>query len=63
MNSHETVLHDAMNLSDGTLAGLTGMRNFAELDQVQAEFVAFVEKRPGQYETWIKAWLAFWKKA
>ena len=59
MSDHETVMHDAINLSDGTLATLTGRRSFAELEQIQAAFVAFVERHPGQYETWIKAWRVF----
>jgi len=62
MNSNAVVIHDAANLSDGTLATLTGKRSFAELEQIQAEFVAFVEKHPGQYETWIQAWRIFWEK-
>ena len=62
MNSHERVLHDAANLSNGTLAGLTGRRSFTELEQIQAEFVAFVEQHPGQYENWIKAWQVFREK-
>ena len=62
MNNHERVLYDATNISSGTLAGLTNRRSFAELEQIQAEFVAFVEKHPGQYETWIQAWRIFWEK-
>ena len=60
MNSHEKIIRDAASLSDGTLATLTGRRSFAELEQVQADFVAFVEKHPGQCETWMQAWDFFW---
>lgn len=62
MTCYEQVIHDAVNLSDGTLAALTGRRSFAELEAIQAEFVAFVEQHPGQHETWIKAWRAFREK-
>ena len=62
MNGNEATMRDAINLSSGTLATLTGRRSFTELEQIQAEFVAFVEKHPGQYETWIKAWQAFREK-
>ena len=62
MTTQETVRHDAMNLSSGTLATLTGRRSFAELERIQAEFVAFVERHPGQYATWIKAWRVFREK-
>jgi hypothetical protein len=62
MNSHERILRDAASISSGTLAGLTGKRSFAELERIQAEFVAFVEQHPGQYETWIHAWRAFREK-
>jgi len=62
MNSHEALRHDAANLSSGTLAATTGRRSFAELEQIQAEFVAFVEQHPGQYATWIEAWRVFREK-
>ncbi len=58
----DTITRDAANISSGTLAGLTGKRLYAELDIIQAEFVAFVEQCPGQYENWIAAWRDFWKK-
>ena len=35
---------------------------FAELERVPAEFIAFVEKHPVQYGTWVKAEKAFRKK-
>jgi hypothetical protein len=55
------VRRDAASLSSGTLATLTGRRTYAELDVIQAEFIAFVERHPGQYETWATAWRAFWE--
>jgi len=62
MTDHQRIMHDAANLADGTLATLTGRRSFAELEQIQAEFVAFVEQHPGKYASWIKAWQVFREK-
>lgn len=62
MNTHETIKRDAASLSSGTLATLTGKRSFAELEAIQAEFLAFVEQHPGQYVTWVTAWRDFREK-
>lgn len=59
---HEDVKRDAIALSSGKLATLTGKRTYAELEAIQAEFIAFVEQHPGQYETWVNAWQDFREK-
>ena len=53
------IIHDAISLSDGTLAVLTGKRSFEELDAIQTGFVAFVSSHAGQFDTWMQAWNAF----
>lgn len=55
----DKILIDAVNLSSGTMATLTGLRSYGLMDQIQAEFVAFVAKRPFEFETWMIAWEAY----
>jgi hypothetical protein len=63
MNNHEKALLVAACIFSGTLATLTGKQTYAELDVIQADFIAFVEQHPGQYEMWVQAWQVFREKA
>jgi len=56
------VTDDARVLSSGTIANLTGLRHYDDIDQVQARFVQFTIEHPAGYETWQDAWAAFWQK-
>ena len=51
---------EAATLSSGTIATLTGERDYTILDTIQAEFVKFCEKMEGiPFESWQHAWKAF----
>lgn len=46
-------------LSSGTLATLTGLKKYDDLDKVQAAFTKFCAERTGTLATWAQAWEAF----
>ena len=58
MNARHSVLTDAIALSSGTIAVLTGKSTYAELDAIQDAFIVFVDSHP-DFTTWIDAWNAF----
>ena len=58
--NNQQICRDAMALSSGTLATLTGMSTYAALDEVQASFVVFVAVSDRQYKNWLEAWTDFW---
>lgn len=53
-----TLAQDALALSSGTMATLTGYAAYETLDAVQAAFVAWCERHPAM-ATWQTAWAAF----
>lgn len=53
------VVKAAAFLSSGTLATLTGLRRYDELDKVQADFTAFCAANAGKFKNWPQAWEAF----
>ena len=53
------IIEIAVSLSSGTLAALTGLRRYDELDKVRAAFVEFCAANTGKFTTWGKAWNAF----
>jgi lysozyme family protein len=53
-----TLAQEAASLSSGTLATLTGYRDYALLDEIHAAFVAYCQAHP-QYATWARAWDAW----
>lgn len=57
------ILSDVAALSSGTLAGLTGERRYAVLDEIRGQFLFFVDstlRRGARFLTWHEAWRAFW---
>ena len=59
MNKHE-IIRDALALSSGTLAKLTGRHTYEALVLIQTSFVLFVGGSAQQYESWMEAWVDFW---
>ncbi len=58
--NEDLTLHDARTLSSGTIATLTGLNKYSDLDKVQGAFVDFVEESgPGKFPNWQAAWRAF----
>lgn len=55
------VLDDCRNLSSGTLATLTGRRDYADLDVIHDDFVRYVQALGprNHWSTWVEAWRAF----
>lgn len=53
------IIEDAANLSDGTLATLTGLRNYEDLANVQADFVAYI-RALGPHRNW-GSWIDAWR--
>ncbi len=56
------VVMDAINLSNGTLATLTGEKNIKKLEKIQNKFVKFVDKNKNKYKKWNLAWQDFAKQ-
>ncbi|MHA1286039.1 MAG: hypothetical protein ACTSPB_01425 [Candidatus Thorarchaeota archaeon] len=56
------VIHDAYNLSSGTMATLTGKKKYSELDKIQNDFAQWVEGSPRDFNTWQEAWRAYEKE-
>jgi hypothetical protein len=56
------VIRDIYNLSSGTMATLTGLKNYSDLDRIQREFGEFAEDSPKNYKTWSDAWDDFAKE-
>jgi hypothetical protein len=59
-----TILESCAVLSSGTIATLTGHRDYATIDRIQGELVTFVASQPGLgrlqgWESWRDAWEAF----
>lgn len=55
----ETLVQQARGLSSGTLASLTKLSHYDEIEPIQADFVDWCTRRP-QYDTWIEAWQDYW---
>jgi len=55
----DTVQNQARTLSSGTLATLTGLKRYDQLDAVQAEFVAFTDENSDEFTCWQDAWEAY----
>jgi len=53
------IVKAAASLSGGTLATLTDLRRYDELDAVQAAFTGFCRANASRFETWAQAWNAF----
>jgi hypothetical protein len=57
------LVHDAAALSSGTIASLTGLRQYTDIEQVQGQFVHFCQAAhgsyPGGFASWQEAWAAF----
>jgi len=51
---------DARSISDGTLAKLTGLARYDQVEPIQQAFVAFCDEHPQDFETWTAAWFQFW---
>lgn len=56
--ARDSLLSQALALSSGTLATLTGLRTFTELDAIQTAFVQFCDTQP-QHQCWQEAWNLF----
>ena len=55
IRNHTSTQLDARTLSSGTMAVLTGARDYATLDVYQAEFVKYCDLHP-EFGTWQDAW-------
>lgn len=62
----EGVARDALNLSSGTIATLTGETEYAVIEKIQASFYRWCmgahSEYPGGFDTWQEAWEAFAKE-
>ena len=54
-------VHQLLNISSGTLATLTGCRDYDALDAIHAALVHYGTQHPGTVQdTWMDVWEAFW---
>jgi hypothetical protein len=58
-----TLTESARCVASGTLATVTGLRRYDELDALRARFVAFCAAHEGDYDCWQTAWKAFVQEA
>ena len=49
----------AGTLASGTVATLTGLRKYSQIDDARRAFVEFCEENEGRYDSWIPAWAHF----
>ena len=54
------LVQDAMNLSSGTIANLTGIRDYSRIESIQLDFIEFCEENHRLYKSWSKAWATYW---
>ena len=50
---------EALSLSSGTIATLTGRKRYDEIDEIQQRFALFVAQAGRDFQTWVQAWAAF----
>ena len=62
MTKKEKLIYDCANISSGTLATLTGLNKYSDLDKIHSKFVAYVKKSHASYDNWQTAWKAFEKR-
>lgn len=62
MTKRERILYDCANISSGTLATLTDLHKYDDLDKIHRKFVAYVKKSHTSYPNWQSAWKAFEKR-
>jgi hypothetical protein len=53
------ILIDAISLSSGTIASLTGIADYARIEKIQRAFFNFVILHPGKHRDWMEAWFHF----
>jgi hypothetical protein len=61
-NAMNPILYDSINLSSGTIAIMSGFRNYPDIHAIHLAFVEFVRiaTENGQtFETWMQAWNGF----
>ena len=55
------VIQDCLSLSDGTIATLTGLRRYEDIDRVQAELVQLALEMPTA-TSWVEVWDTYVEK-
>lgn len=57
----DNALDQARTLASGTIATLTGLSRYEDIEEVQARFVAFIadDNPPDRFTCWQDAWDAF----
>ena len=53
------LLHDARELSAGTIAHLTGKIAYSDIDDIRNRFVRYCQENP-RFGSWMDAWEIFW---
>lgn len=56
----EQLIKDCAFLSSGTMANITGTKQFDILDKIQGEFITFVDNSKTTFSTWVHAWEEYW---
>jgi hypothetical protein len=55
----EPLVNQAITLTSGTIATLTGLFRYDDIEKVQDEFVEFCEETSIRFTTWQQAWIAY----
>ena len=53
------IIQDAISLSSGTIATLTGSRDLEEINGIQNAFVQFLQRTTLSFSSWMIAWEVF----
>ena len=57
------IVRDILGLSSGTMATLSGKKDYASIEEVQNQFANFAQKMQPQrnWRNWVDAWQEFWQ--
>ena len=58
--AHRVLTSEALALSSGTIATLTGMHTYAGVGRAQSAFVLWCLGQADQGQPWQRAWEGFW---
>lgn len=58
--SKQELVREVRHLSSGTLASLSGHRDYEALDKIQLQFLSWLDDNyTSDFKTWVQAWNAF----
>lgn len=59
---NDDLIIEILGLSSGTIASLTGLRKYQDVDKIVLEFIEHTKKSGVKYENWVDAWRGFYSQ-